>query len=276
MQAPSAATRLIALLGDPVAHSLSPVFQNAALAHLGLDGVYLALRCRHDQLAGLLSGVARAGGGGNVTLPHKEAAARLVERPTEAVLRTACCNTFWLEDDRVCGDNTDVAGFRVAAESLLRRPVQSARVLLLGAGGAARAAAYALVLGSAAEVVILNRSAARAEELRSSLNGGATAIKVESTIAKLRGESFDLVVNATSLGLRADDPLPLGLETGIRTAAALDLVYRPGLTRWAREQQAHGVPAADGLEMLLQQGVAAFRHWWDVEPPVEVRRAALA
>src|SRR5690606_35352637 len=98
----SARTRTVVLLGDPVEHSLSPLFQNAGFAAAGLDAVYVALRCTGADLPGLLVGIARAGGAGNVTVPHKAIAARTVERPTEAVLRTNACNTFWLEGETVC------------------------------------------------------------------------------------------------------------------------------------------------------------------------------
>src|SRR5690606_25709966 len=131
-------------LGNPVAHSLSPRFQNAAFAAAGVDGVYIALRCEAEAVPGLMTGIARAGGAGNVTVPHKALAARLVDRATDAVRRTSACNTFWLEDGRIHGDNTDVAGVRSAMERLTGS-VAGARVLLLGAGGAARAAVCALL-----------------------------------------------------------------------------------------------------------------------------------
>ncbi|HEV2149011.1 MAG TPA: hypothetical protein VGR37_16515, partial [Longimicrobiaceae bacterium] len=116
---PSAATRLVALLGSPVSHSLSPTLQNAAFRAAGVDAVYVALQCGSGELPGLLRGIARAGGAGNVTVPHKEASALLLERRTGAVERTGACNCFWLEEGQVCGDNTDVAGFAGAAKALL-------------------------------------------------------------------------------------------------------------------------------------------------------------
>ncbi|MBV9773085.1 MAG: shikimate dehydrogenase, partial [Gemmatimonadetes bacterium] len=131
---PTAATRLAALLGDPVSHSLSPTLQNAALRAAGLDGVYVALRCDDAGFPRLLRGLALAGGMGNVTGPHKEAAARTVDRRTPAVERIGACNTFWLRDGEVWGDNTDVPGFTGAATALLGAELRGARVLLVGAG----------------------------------------------------------------------------------------------------------------------------------------------
>lgn len=267
------ATRLIALLGDPVSHSLSPRFQNAAFRAAGVDGVYLALRCDGADLPGLLRGIARAGGGGNVTVPHKAIAAESVERRTAAVERTDACNTFWLEGGKVCGDNTDVAGVRAAVRALLGDPA-GARVLLVGAGGAARAAVAALLDDDVASIHLLNRTPARARALVD-LFPSRNALGVVTDASSLRIERFDLVINATSLGLRPDDPLPIDFDAVGGLGAALDLVYAPGETRWVREAHAAGIPAADGIEMLLHQGAAAFERWWSRPAPLEAMRAAL-
>ena len=276
MTPPTAATRLLALLGDPVAHSLSPTFQNAALRALGLDAVYVALRCAADELPGLLRGIALAGGGGNVTVPHKALAARAVDLGTDAVARTGACNTFWLEDDTVHGDNTDVEGVREAVRALLGRAPQGARVLLLGAGGAASAAVCALADDGAERIVIANRTPERAHGLAERFRAPGMRIEVVDAVDALAGERFDLAVNATSLGLRPADRLPLDPDApGPAAGAALDLVYAPRETRWVSELRARGVPAADGREMLVRQGAAAFRRWWGMDPPLEVMREAL-
>jgi shikimate dehydrogenase len=270
----TSATRLIALLGDPVSHSLSPVFQNAALEAAGLDGVYLSLRCDAAALPGLLRGIALGGGAGNVTLPHKEVAAASVDRATAAVGNTSACNTYWLEDGLVCGDNTDVAGVGGAVRALLGGGVKGARVLLVGAGGSARAALAAMGEGGAAEVVVANRTLDRAASLAGGFSGGTTVARA-ATLDSLRRERFDLAINATSLGLRPDDALPLDVERGPDIGAALDLVYSRRGTAWVRELQARGIPAVDGLEMLILQGAASFERWWHVPAPIEQMRAAL-
>jgi shikimate dehydrogenase len=272
---PTASTRLLALLGDPVHHSLSPVFQNAAIRAAGLDGVFLALRCDAASLPTLLLAIARAGGAGNVTVPHKERAAAAVERRTPAVERTGACNAYWAEDGVVWGDNTDVQGATCAMAALLGAPPRGARVLLLGAGGAARAALCALVDAGAAEVLVLNRSIEPARRLAERFAGHDTRIAVAADRAGLRRDRFDLAINATSLGLRDDDPLPLRLEETGGFPAALDVVYRPRETQWVRALRAEGVAAADGLEMLLSQGAAAFERWWPQPAPLDVMRAAL-
>jgi shikimate dehydrogenase len=266
----TARTRVFALLGDPVAHSLSPAMQNAAFRAAGRDAVYVALRCDAADVPPLIRTLALAGGG-NVTTPHKRAAAAALDGRRPAVERTGGCNTFWLEDGRVVGDNTDVAGFGSAVHALVG-DAAGARVLLIGAGGAAAAAACALLDGGVAAIDVLNRSPDRAAALARSIDPGGRLLR---TLHRSRGVGeYDLIVNGTTLGLRQDDPLPHPLE-GAR-GAVLDMVYRPGGTAWIRHAQARGLRAADGLEMLLTQGAAAFECWFGEPAPVETMRAALA
>jgi shikimate dehydrogenase len=272
----TAATRLLVLLGDPVSHSRSPLLQNAAMRALGLDGVYVALRCGPAEVPGLLRGLALAGGGGNVTVPHKEAAYAAVDQCTAAAEATGAVNTFWSIDGEVWGDNTDVAGFSAAVRMLLGRSISGGRALVIGAGGGARAAVHALASHGAERIVIVNRTAERARDLARRFASARSRIDVVTSTEQLDGEPFDLAVNATSLGLVAGDPLPLDPEHAPPIDACLDLVYGPrGTTPWVRAMGAAGVTAADGSEMLLQQGAAAFRRWWGVDPPRRAMRAAL-
>lgn len=272
---PTARTRLIALLGDPVSHSLSPLFQNAAFAAAGVDGVYVALRAAADDVPGLIRGIARGGGGGNVTVPHKEVAAQAVERATLAVQRTGACNTYWMEDGVICGDNTDVQGVSSAVRALLGREPAGARVLVLGAGGSARAALAAMVDAGADEVVVANRTVPRAEALAERFDRPDVTVRAVAPDA-LGDERFDLAINTTSLGLREADALPLPLGGSTTIGAALDLVYSRSSTRWVAGLRERGTPAADGIEMLLLQGAASFERWWGVPAPLGAMRAALA
>ncbi len=274
MTSPRAATRLLAILGDPVAHSLSPVIQNAAISVAGVDGVYVALRCTETTMPGLLTGIAHAGGGGNVTVPHKRRAAELVERKTDAVERTGACNTFWFEAGEVWGDNTDVLGFTAAVQALVGSPAGT-RVLLIGAGGAARAALFSLLQNHVDSVVLLNRTADKADELSRLFASPRGRVRVARDTAALRREGFDLVVNATSLGLHTDDAAPIALESLHRAGAALDMVYSPRGTTWTREARRLEIPASDGTEMLLHQAAASFQRWWGREPSLEAMRSAL-
>lgn len=270
-----AGTRLVALLGDPVRHSLSPLIQNAAFSHLGLPGVYLALRTDAAMLPHLLRGIAAAGGAGNVTVPHKSAAVAALDRWTPAVERTGACNTFWAADGVVWGDNTDVAGFRAALAELRQESAAGAEVLLVGAGGAARAVLAGLEEEEGpARVTILNRSPDRAAALVAGFPDTPLEIEIAPDGDAPRGARFDLVVNATSLGLHAADPFPIDPRL-VETAAALDLVYGPRETLWVRAMRAAGVAAVDGTAMLVHQGAAAFERWWGRAAPIEIMRDAL-
>jgi shikimate dehydrogenase len=270
----TAATRVLTLLGDPVAHSASPEIQNAAFAHAGVDGVYVAVRCAADDLSGFMHGLARAGGGGNVTLPHKEKAASILDVRSEAVRRTGACNTFWGDENgRVHGDNTDVDGFRRALRLFIGGNAKGLRVLLLGGGGAARATLHGLLEEGADEVLLYNRTQERARAVARRLGGPRT--RVVPIFRELEGESFDLVVNATRLGLDPDDPAPLDLEVLHRAGAAMDLVYGRHTTAFVRSAEAAGVRVTDGLEMLVQQGAASFERWWGLDAPVDVMRDAV-
>lgn len=269
-----ARTRLIALLGDPVDHSLSPVLQNAAFRAAGVPGVYLALRTDAGSVGEMMRGIALGGGGGNITVPHKQVAVGAIDRATDAVRRTGACNTFWADGDELWGDNTDVVGFRAAAASLLGAAPTGARVLLAGAGGAARAAIAALEDDRADEVIVLNRSRARAEELVRFFAAGPLSLRVADSVDSLSGERFDLLVNATSLGLRPGDPLPLQPDA-VHGGAGLDMVYDLRGTRWTRSLRELGIPTADGLEMLIQQAAAAFTRWWSLPAPIDAMRAAI-
>lgn len=270
----TASTRALTLLGDPVGHSKSPLVQNAAFAAAGVDGVYVAVRCALDDLQGFMRGLSRAGGGGNITLPHKERAASVVDVASPAVRRTGACNTFWGDEDgRVHGDNTDVDGFRQALKSFVEGSPAGIRVLLLGAGGAARAALMGLLEEDAGEVVVYNRTVERARAVARRI-GGQRA-RVAPILEDLRSESFDLVVNATRLGLGESDPTPLDFDLLHRVGGAMDLVYGSKPTPFVRAAEAVGIRATDGAEMLVQQAAASFERWWDEPAPVEIMRAAM-
>ena len=276
LDSPRATTRLFCLLGDPVEHSLSPTFQNVAMRAAEIDAVYVALRCDAASVAPLMRALARAGGGGNVTVPHKAIAADCIQRPTPVVMRTGVCNTFWGVDGVIHGDNTDVAGFRHAAVQLLPS-LEGISALLIGSGGAAAAAICALISARAASITLINRSPDRARSLAARFDEERRTIRVVSSARDLEDAQFDLVVNATSLGLRDDDALPLDLSVLGHVGAAFDLVYRRDQpTPWVRSARRLGITAADGTEMLLGQGAAAFEEWFGVRPSLDLLRGAIA
>jgi len=265
----NASTRLLAVIGDPVEHSLSPAMHNAACRALGLDAVYVALRCPESALPALLSAWAAVGGAGNVTVPHKEAVERFVARKTDLCARVGACNTFWAERGKLVGDNTDVAGVQAALREV---GVDGAsRWLVIGTGGAARAVAVAAA-EARAELHVLSRDAARAQGFADwARSRGADARPARGDLAP------EVAINTTPMGLKETDPLPLDPARVPTLRAALDLVYARGETRWVRALRAAGVRAEDGREMLVQQGAAAFTRFFPgAQAPVEVMRAAVA
>jgi len=266
----TARTRVLALFGDPVDHSASPEIQNAAFLEAGVDGVYIAVRCATEDLSGFMRGLALAGGGGNITLPHKEKAAAIVDVSSEAVRRTGACNTFWGQDGQVHGDNTDVEGFRRALRIFVDGPSQGIRALVLGAGGAARATLLGLLEEGADEILLYNRTSERAQAVARRI-GGERA-RVVPLMEELGGERFDIVVNTTRVGLDPDDPAPIDFEILDRAGAAMDLVYGKHQTSFVNAAERLGIRATDGMEMLVQQGAASFESWWNKPAPIEVMR----
>lgn len=261
-------TRLLGVLGDPIAHTLSPVMHNAAIAALGLDAAYVALRVPAAAFPEAFTALGGLGWAGNITVPLKGAAERCVSRRTALCARTGACNTFWVEQGALVGDNTDVAA--IAAE-LADLGVSEGRWLLLGTGGSARAVAIAAA-EARAELLVRSRDPARARGLVE----WATAQGVRARVAD-PPLAADVIVNATPLGMNGDDALPIDPTTVKELRIVLDLVYRRGETRWVRELRCQGARARDGRGVLVRQGALAWSRFFpDHPPPVEIMRAAIA
>lgn len=261
-----AGSRVLAVLGDPVAHSLSPAMHNAAIAVLGLEAVYVALRTPAARLPAVLPVLAELGIAGNLTVPLKVAAVACVDRATERARRVGAVNTFWVAEGLLHGDNTDVGGVLDALDAL----EAEGPWLLAGTGGAARA-----VAGAAAErgtaLLVRSRDPRRAESFAAWARGLGVAARPDD------GGTAATVINATPLGLDPADPLPVDPARLDGCAAALDLVYRPGATAWVRAARAAGLRAADGRRMLVAQGLLAFARFFPDAgaPPRAVMEAAV-
>jgi shikimate dehydrogenase len=261
----------LVLLGHPVSHSLSPTFQNAALRRAGVPLTYEALDVEPARLSEALERLAGERAAGNVTIPHKEAVAALCARLTPLAGRVGAVNTFWHEEGRLVGDNTDVGGVDEAVRALLGGAPGGVRIALVGAGGSAAAVVAAAVGWEGARVRIWSRSPERSAALAARFPAVATA--VEFLAEAIRGA--ELVVNATPIGMTGDDiPFPPALLR--RSAALLDLVYRrDGPTPWVRLAREQGRRASDGLPVLLAQGALSFERWLGVAPDREAMRQAL-
>ena len=251
----------LVLLGHPIAQSASPRFQNAALRAAGIPLLYEAVDVSLDTLDSVLDDLALVGGAGNVTIPHKEAvAARCVEL-TPVAKRCGAVNVFWHRDGVLHGDNTDVAGVEVVANALLQGRTASARVAVIGAGGAAAAVLCAVERWQGASVRLYNRHMPRAQGL---VQRFPRVASVATSLADALRDAA-LVVNATPVGL-TDDEHPIAIGALPPGAAVFDLIYRPTETSWVREAREAGHRACDGEAMLLEQGALAFERWFGRTP----------
>jgi shikimate dehydrogenase len=266
----------VGLIGDPVGHSLSPAFQQAAFDALGIPTRYELLHTPpdeiHQRLADLRGGEFT---GANVTVPHKEAFFAAVDARSEVAERVGAVNTIVCTDGRLYGDNTDVHGF---AQSLFDIDFEfnGKRAVILGAGGASRAAVVALLENGIGEVVIANRSIERARKLSSDLEDARLVPVLLSEVGRhLPG--IQLIVNATAVGWQGDD-LPMDRAAfdllGAGTVA-YDLTYRS--TPFLAAARQNNLTAVDGLAMLVHQGARSFELWIGCEAPLDVMwKAALA
>ena len=261
----------LVLLGSPVAHSLSPAMQNAALRSAGIPLRYEAVDVTPLALPATVRGLVVERTAGNVTIPHKVAFASLCDRLTTPAARAGAVNTFWVADDGcLIGDNTDVPGFDTVARDLLGTAPHNVRLLLLGAGGSAAAVLTAVAQWPGSEVTLWSRTAARATALASRFSGVARTASDPAEAASTAG----MVVNATPVGLHGDD-MPLAPHLLAAGSIALDLVYRRGETRWVRAARARGLRTADGLSMLVEQGALAFERWFARVPDREAMWSAV-
>ena len=278
---PDSRTRLFGLLGHPVAHSLSPAMHNTAFRALEMNAVYLAWDVAPGGVATALRGLAALGcGGANVTVPHKEEAFRAVDQLDESARLAGSVNTVVFTPGGLVGHNTDAPGFlRAAREELGWEPAGSS-LFVCGAGGAGRAVALFSARGGAAAVTLCDSSIERAERVANEIRSAAPKAQVKvcqagSADATAAAAACTLVVQATPLGMKEGDPSPLPPEAFRAGQSAFDLVYvRPETPFMAAARQADA-QVANGLGMLLGQGVLAFELWTGRTPPTHLMRRAL-
>ncbi len=261
------------LLAYPAGHSVSPAMQNAAFAERGLDVRYEALEVPPAELPEV---VARFRGnevlGANVTIPHKLAVMPLLDELTAAAQAIGAVNTIVNREGYLVGHNTDADGFLLALADLASDP-SGRSALLLGAGGAARAVAFALLSSGVARLDIYNRTQERARALAGDFQALGRIEVVTPEKLSNSVSSADLLVNSTSVGMEQGgvtediSPLPVGVAP---SGVVVDLVYRPPETRLLREARAAGCLTQNGLPMLIYQGAEAFRIWTSQPAPVEV------
>lgn len=281
----SGKTRVCGIFGYPVEHSFSPAMQNQAFRATGLDYVYVPFPVKPGGLPAAVSAIKDLGlAGVNVTIPHKEPVLPLLDKLTREAELTGAVNTIVNQSGHLLGDNTDGRGFLRSLQEEAGFDPAGKTVLLLGAGGAARAVAVQLGLAGAATIFITNRSKGRAEEVASFVTemtgAGTIVLDWPVTGGTLPGEALQaaqLVVQATPLGMypKTTEAVPLSYELFRPGQVVCDIVYNPVKTRFLKEAGQSGAKVVDGLGMLLYQGALAFELWTGVAAPVQVMRKAL-
>lgn len=258
--------RRAAVLGFPVAHSLSPKLHGYWLSHHRIEGTYEAIATAPQDLADTLARLADAGYEGcNLTLPHKEAALALMDDLDGSASAAGAVNTVHFENGKMEGYNSDGFGF---IESLKAQGLgwQDATVMIVGAGGAARAIIHALSTAGARDFIIVNRTLEKAEQLARDLNIYADVRDWSGLSSAL--EKTGLLVNCTNLGMAGQDPLVLDLQRLNPLAGVADIVYKPLETDLLKSARKRGHKVATGLPMLIHQGRLGFKLWFGVDPEV--------
>lgn len=267
------------VIGWPVAHSRSPALHGHWLSQYGIKGAYLPLPVQPERLADAIKGLRALGFSGcNVTIPHKPAVLRLVDRVDPVASRIGAVNTVVVQDDgTLSGFNTDAYGFLASLRDVRGDfKASSAPIVMLGAGGAARAIAVALLDDGATQIRLANRTLERAQELACIDRSRIAVVPWEQRNAALDGAA--LLVNTTSQGMVGYPPLDIVLDALPKTAMVSDIVYNPLETPLLAAARKRGNTAVDGLGMLLHQAVPAFEAFYGVRPHVsnELRRAVEA
>ena len=275
-------TSIYGIFGHPVAHSLSPVMQNNAFSELDLDCVYVAFDILPTNIGDAVSGIRALGiSGVNVTIPHKETIISMLDEISSDAMLVGAVNTISNVDGKLVGFNTDVGGLLRALREELNYTPEGTKAFLIGAGGAARAAIVALCRNYVSNITLVNRTHSKAKLLADEFIDHFPKVKFE-TIGLDDEESInrsipgsDIIINASSAGMKGNDPLDLPLHLLPNHAGVYDLVYEPKETQLVRDSKKLGIKAFSGHSMLLYQGVEAFEIWTGLRAPVEIMKQAL-
>ncbi len=275
----SGKTRVCGVIGDPIEHSLSPTIQNAAFKALDLDYSFLAFKVTSNGVANAITGMRGLGIVGlNVTMPHKEAVIKYLDKIDDNAKFLNTVNTIYNKKGKLLGFNTDGFGALKALKENGADP-KDKRVLLLGSGGAARAIAFTLVQ-EVDELTILNRTVSEAKKIANLLtktcNKKVHTDSLNKQIIKKQMQQIDILINATAVGMKpkADSSL-ISPEWLKPTITVMDIVYNPVETKLLKDAKSIGAKIISGVEMLIYQGAASFEIWTDKPAPVEIMRKAV-
>ena len=258
--------------GDPIDHSRSPIIHNYWLKSNGLQGEYVKMPVQSGDLAGFLDNIGRNGFvGGNITLPHKEQASKLVSRLDPVARKLGAVNTVWLEKGVLRGANTDLYGFLAnldqGIEGWDKNTGTKSTAIVLGAGGASRAIIHGLQTRGFEDIKLVNRTRANAEKLALHFAPGVFPHEFQELPELMKRAR--LLVNTTSLGMSGKDPLDIDLSPLPKNCIVTDIVYTPLRTDLLKQAEQRGLGSIDGLGMLLHQAVPGFEKWFGIRPVVD-------
>ena len=259
------------IIGWPIEHSRSPLIHGTWLKRYGIDGSYERFAVRPEDVRAFLADLAGKGlVGCNVTIPHKQAALAAADVVHESARAIGAANTLWLEGGKLHADNTDSYGFMTyLGAEVPSWPRMGGPVLILGAGGAARAIIHGFIECGATEILIANRTLTRAEELAQAFAGrGSRLTAVAWSDRQAAVDDANVIVNTTSLGMKGEGELGISFDRAGPMTVVADIVYVPLLTPFLAAARAAGLVTVDGLGMLLHQAVPGFHRWFGVRPEV--------
>jgi len=263
-------TKIIGIFGDPIEHTLSPLIHNEAFSYLGLDYCYVAFNVKKDKLKEAVEGIRALNiKGVNITVPHKETVIQYIDELSDEAKNIGAVNTILNNEEILKGFNTDVNGFILSLKDK-GISIKNKNFLILGAGGAAKAIVYG-ILKEGGKVYIYNRTPSKALAIKEKFKkfGFIEIVEMDKSVT----EKIDVIVNATSLGLKKDDPMPLNPELIKPEHVYCDIVYPE--TPLMREAERIGCKVVGGIGMLLWQAAFAFKIWTEVEAPIEIMKKTL-
>lgn len=277
----TSSTKLYAVLGHPIAHSLSPQMQNAALRKMGLDAVYLAFDIPPQRLLDTLKVMAEMGfGGANLTVPLKEEAFRGLKKLDPSAKRLRSVNTVKFSGNEMKGYSSDGSGFLLALQKVFHSSPKGKSIFLLGCGGAGRAVALACAQERAAKILLTDADLGRAEKLRAQIRAlnkktVVDIVGVSRTERNQAARSAELIIQATPVGMHQSDPPLLERKAFVKNQMVYDLIYMFPETRLMQIARQQGARAANGIDMLAFQGALSLEIWTGRKAPVDIMRKVL-
>ena len=273
-------TKTLGIFGYPISHTLSPAMHNAVIKALGLDMVYLPFEVKPSNLKEAINGIKSLGIiGVNITIPHKESVIRFLDDISEEARLVGAVNTIVNKDRKLVGYNTDGSGYMASLKEELGFNPKSKRIIIIGAGGAARGILAALATQKPKSITVANRTLSRAVSLIKTFKGKFRdtrfeAIDLDNNMLKMSFNSVDLLINTTSVGMKQSKALKIPLETLPKIAIVSDIIYNPLETLLLKKAKKLGLTTHGGLGMLVHQGARSFKLWTGMDAPMNVMRKA--